>query len=295
MVSGISVVTEMNDSFPPVVGFAIDAGVPRWVVMWGVALAMFAGAKAVTLWEMRRQGRKMRPGRTAAYVLLWVGMDARDFWGGREGNGGWIAAAIPGIAKLGIGALLLWEVAPMFQGVAAGWIGMVGMVLVLHFGLFHLLAVFWARRGVAVKPIMNRPMCARTLSEFWGERWNRAFSTLMHRFVFRRAVRRAGVVGGMWVVFLASGVIHDLVISGPAGGGYGKPTIYFVVQGLGLMAQRSELGRAMGLTEGSVARAFTALVLIAPLPLLFHDAFIMRIILPFMDVIGAGTAEAIGG
>ena len=63
-----------------------------------------------------------------------------------------------------------------------------GIVLMLHFGLFHLLAVFWRGRGVCVEPIMNRPLQAKSLAEFWGERWNRAFNELMFRFVFRAAV-----------------------------------------------------------------------------------------------------------
>jgi hypothetical protein len=284
----------MNDILQPVVGLLEGEAVPRWAVMWGVAGLMFAAAKGLTLWEVRRQRRRLAVGRTTAYLLLWVGMDARGFL--RPGKLGALepcrAEAAPGVAKAVGGALLLWGVAPLFQGVAAGWIGMIGMVALLHFGLFHLLAVFWARRGVLVEPIMNRPLCAQTLAEFWGERWNRAFNELMFRFVFRPALRRLAPAWALLLVFLVSGLIHDVAISVPAGGGHGLPTIYFLVQGVGLLVQRVPIARRMGWAGGLKGRLLTGVVLLAPLPLLFHAPFIERVILPFMEVIGAGR---IGG
>lgn len=285
----------MNDALHSTFRFGGDAELPRWVLMWGLALGMFGVAKATTLREVRRQGRRLGAGRTAAYLLLWVGMDVREFWGRKESGENWLEAAIPGLLKLFFGAFLLWGVAPMFKSVAAGWIGMIGIVLVLHFGLFHLLAVFWARRGLAVEPIMNRPLWAQTLAEFWGERWNRAFNQLMYRFIFRPGLRRLGLMGGTMAVFLVSGLIHEAVISFPAGGGYGGPTFYFVAQGVGLQLQRTNLAAHFGFDFGWKARLFTALVLLAPLPLLFHREFIVRVILPFLEVIGAGSATSIGG
>jgi hypothetical protein len=272
-------------------GFGIE--VPRWVVMWVVAGVMFGVGKGLTLLERRRRSGFLPVGRTAAYLLLWVGMDVRGFFAKGEAARGWVEA-VPGLFKVTLGAVLLWGVAPLFDGLAAGWVGMAGMVLMLHFGLFHLLAVFWARLGVAVEPIMNRPLQARTLAEFWGERWNRAFNELMYRFIFRRTLRWAGPAGAVLVVFVASGLIHDVAISVPAGAGYGWPTIYFLVQGIGLLIQRTSAARRAGWSSGWKGRIFTGLVLVGPLPLLFHAAFIERVILPFMEVIGAGPALQTG-
>jgi alginate O-acetyltransferase complex protein AlgI len=86
--------------------------------------------------------------------------------------------------------------------------------------------------------------------------------------------------------FLASGLVHDLVISVPARGGYGLPTVYFVIQGAGVLFERTPLARRVGIgRRGIVSRAFTAVVVLAPVPLLFHEPFLNRVILPFLEVI----------
>jgi alginate O-acetyltransferase complex protein AlgI len=283
----------MNDILQPVVGSEGIGNVPRWAVMWGVAAMLFLASKVVTLMEVRRAGREVTMGAALAYLFLWVGMDGREFFGGFRRLER--VAAAPGLVKMFLGGILLWGVAPFFGGVVSGWVGMIGMVLMLHFGLFHLLAGFWRARGVGVEPIMNRPLHAKSLAEFWGERWNRAYNELMYRFVFRAAVPWAGAAGAMLVVFLVSGLIHDVVISVPASGGYGLPTAYFLIQGMGLLLQRMKTARKFGLATGIKGRLFTAIILIAPLPLLFHAGFINEVILPFMEVIGAGPAQTIGG
>jgi hypothetical protein len=89
------------------------------------------------------------------------------------------------------------------------------------------------------------------------------------------------------LVFVGSGLIHDLVISVPARGGYGLPTGYFIVQGLGVMFERSSPAGSMGLQRVLAARIFTLLVAAAPAFWLFHPPFVHRVIIPFMRAIHA--------
>jgi alginate O-acetyltransferase complex protein AlgI len=166
----------------------------------------------------------------------------------------------------------------------AGWIGMSGAMFVLHFGSFHLLSLAWRQAGVAATPLMQNPLMATSLADFWGARWNTAFNELAFRFTFRPLRRWTNPTVATLLVFGLSGLIHELVISLPAHGGYGLPTLYFMIQGLGVVAER---------TRGRAARApmrawfFTLLVTAGPVCLFFYPPFIHNVILPMFTAIGA--------
>ncbi len=134
---------------------------------------------------------------------------------------------------------------------------------------------------------MNAPLLATSVSEFWGRRWNTAFRDVTHRFLFRPLSAWLGPRGGLAAGFLFSGVVHELAISVPAGAGYGGPTLFFCLQVPALLIERSRPGRAVGLGHGWRGWLFTAVVLIAPAGLLFHPPFVRRVILPFLEVLGA--------
>jgi len=65
----------------------------------------------------------------------------------------------------------------------------------------------------------------------------------------------------------------------PAGGGYGLPTAYFLLQGIGILFERV-FPRIRG-------RTFTVLITAVPAFWLFHPPFVHNVILPFMKAIGA--------
>jgi alginate O-acetyltransferase complex protein AlgI len=265
------------------------AAPPAWAVMWAIAFASFFACKWLT-WA--RQTPATVPGRAAdaaAYFLAWPGMDPAAFL--RRGTGvlpdlGKLAGAATRIA---IGIALIVVAVPRLRAdhpTLAGAIGMTALVLVLHFGAFDVLSAVWRARGVDAVPLMNAPTRATSLADFWGNRWNTAFHDLARRYVFMPTRRPLGVAGATLATFLASGVVHDLVISVPARAGYGLPTLYFLIQGIGVLFERTRLARRMGVrSHGALARVFTAIVVLAPVPLLFHEPFLTRVILPFLEVI----------
>jgi hypothetical protein len=97
-----------------------------------------------------------------------------------------------------------------------GWFGMVGLILLLHFGTFQILGLVWQSVGVKATPIMSAPLRSTSLGEFWGKRWNLGFRQLGHELIFRPLCRRLGADVAGFFVFVVSGLIHDLVISLPA-------------------------------------------------------------------------------
>src|SRR5690606_20503092 len=132
---------------------------------------------------------------------------------------------------------------------------------------------------------------ANTVSNYWGTRWNTAFRDLAQRFIFRPLLQnRFHPALATMAVFLISGLVHDLVISLPAGGGWGLPTIYFLIQGLAILLERSRFGTRWGLGDGWRGRAFAWATVLLPAPLLFHSYFLHRIILPMVQGVHAWFA-----
>ncbi|MGA8223879.1 MAG: MBOAT family protein [Candidatus Acidiferrales bacterium] len=274
----------------PAAAIALRTFLLPWVFMWLLAGAIFAGCKWQTFWEARTAARRMSWKRSAAYLLLWPGMDAEKFFETGVGkrhitSGEWLAAIVKTLA----GAVLFWiaarSVTPSHP-LVAGWLGMAGIVLILHFGTFQLIALGWQRAGIHAQPIMQHPLESQSLSEFWGKRWNLGFRKLSHALVFLPLQKCFGIVPATLGAFVASGLIHDLVISVPARAGYGLPTAYFLVQGLGVLAERSGAGRRFGLGRGVRGWLWMALLAAGPVGILFHPWFVMRVILPFLRAVG---------
>jgi hypothetical protein len=228
-----------------------------------------------------------------AYLLAWPGMKPAEFFA-KPSQGTLAAPAIHerifALGKFSIGLALLFIVAPASHGshpLLIGWIGMLGAIMLLHFGLFHILSCVWRLCGLGARPIMNWPILACSLSEFWGQRWNLAFRDLTHQFVFRPTAKRWGATAALLISFVLSGLIHDLAISIPAGGGYGWPTAYFCLQAMGILIEKSALGKACRLSQGWCGRFYTAALLLLPITWLFHHHFVETVFVPFLEAIGA--------
>jgi alginate O-acetyltransferase complex protein AlgI len=261
--------------------------VAPWQFMWLMTGAIFFGCKWLSIWRARRQSCYLRVGRALAYFFLWPGMDAEKFLRSPADRMPTLLptpANIVAIAKIFLGFVLLFGLARFApHPLVTGWIGMIGMIFILHFGVFALLAIAWRACGLDVRPIMDAPLKSTTLGEFWGQRWNGAFNQLAFENIFRPVARSTGPVLGIIVAFLASGLIHELVISLPARAGYGLPTAYFLLQGCGLLFQH----RVTSVRRGTAGRFLTILVVAGPAFWLFHPPFVRNVILPFMKASGA--------
>lgn len=160
-------------------------------------------------------------------------------------------------------------------------LALVAASLVLHFGLLGLLtAVLW-RLGYPVQPLFDRPLLATQLGDFWGRRWNRAFSDMLRILLLRplrgTVPRPVLVVGG----FLLSGLLHELAITVPVLAGWGGPMAYFALHGGLVLLERHQ---GPGWLFGWRARIWTLGWLLVPLPWLFHTDFITQVLLPLLGV-----------
>jgi hypothetical protein len=262
---------------------------PPWGLMWNLSIAIFAGFKWWTWWRAISSGVQTNTTRCFAYLFLWPGMDARRFlvlspWSDKPVPSSWAWA----FAKTAFGAGLVWGVARLTgHGLLAGWIGMVGFIFLLHFGLFAALALFWQRLGICAQPLMNCPIAANSLGDFWGKRWNSGFRDIVFGLMFIRLAKRFGTTSAAIITFVISGLIHELVITFPAGAGYGLPTLYFTMQGGAMLVERSNIGVRLGLALGWRGHAFALVAVTLPIFALFPPPFVLRVMVPFFQVIKA--------
>jgi hypothetical protein len=195
-----------------------EKGIERWLLMWAIATALFAAAKWLTCRDALRH-RPVSSPRILGYLFLWPGMDAAAFFS----PAGPIPSPAPreylaptlrmvfGAALVGLGAGTVNAGHPLLSG----WLGMLGLICLLHFGSFHLLALLWRRAGVPAEPLMRSPSKSASLAEFWGVRWNRGFHDLVRQHLFVPLRPKLGAPGATFATFFASGILHELVISIP--------------------------------------------------------------------------------
>jgi alginate O-acetyltransferase complex protein AlgI len=173
-----------------------------------------------------------------------------------------------------LGALLL-----------ATLLALVGLCMVVHFGIVTVTAGVWRWLGFDCRPIMRTPLAARSLGEFWSRRWNIAFAEMTGQAVARPLSPWLGKNAAVLAAFLASGVLHELAISVPVRTGFGLPFLYFALHGSLVLVERSleRIGRPID-RAGWLAHVWTIGWLLVPLPILFHPYFIQGVVWPLVGI-----------
>lgn len=252
-----------------------------------LAFVIYVALKSIVLWDyVTRHPGELRGSDYVVWYFGWPGMDARDIFRTEENmqpprhrEWGWA------VIEVLFGGLLMFIVAPWVlprHELIAGWIAMAGFAFTFNFGILQLAALGWRRAGRPVEPIMNAPILAKSLDEFWGRRWNLAFHDFTRSFVLKPMLRRFGGHAAVWASFVFSGLVHEAAISTAAWAGFGLPTLYFLLQGGGMFVERSPVGRRVGLGRGLRGWMFTAILTAAPAWLLFHPPFIRAVIVPLI-------------
>lgn len=120
--------------------------------------------------------------------------------------------------------------------------------------------------GLHMSESFERPMLARSSSEFWGRRWNRFITRWAFRNVFIPMGGRRSPARATLLVFTISGLMHEylVVACGDGLGSYtGRTLAFFLLQGLAVIASTRSTVR---LPRGpAIALHLAFLVATAPL------------------------------
>ena len=197
---------------------------------------------------------RLTPLRLLAYCV-WIGMQPRQFLKGQQTPPDAPVPTVPGfLLNVLTGAALLWLLPRLLPAATPRmvrfWIALVGFGFLELVARFDFWALIFRAMGFPVEKLWDCPIAATTLGDFWGRRWNRIVPGMLREVIFLPVARRAGARVALLAVFLYSGLYHE-IISFMARSGYGGPTLYFLVQYLGVAVENSRPARrCSGATPG---------------------------------------------
>lgn len=266
----------------------LTAGEPAGFRMLAVIAALLYAMKAVVGIEERASGGpRLSPARWLAFAAAWPGMRPSLFARlGERRLPGAGRLVVRGVVRLVLGAALVllarraWAAGSPL--VATG-LALPGLSLALHFGAFNVLAGLWRLSGARTDALFKAPLRSTSLREFWGRRWNLAFSEMTALGIYRPLMPRLGRNAATAAAFLASGLLHEIAISLPVMAGFGLPLAYFALHGALMLAERGLEAAGHPVSRPAwLGRAWTIFWLVAPLPILFHRPFLAGVVWPLL-------------
>ncbi|HEX5719867.1 MAG TPA: MBOAT family protein [Thermoanaerobaculia bacterium] len=267
----------------------LTAGEPAGLRMLGIAGAVLYALKAVVSVEERiASGVTLSPLRWLAFAAAWPGMRPSLF------AGLWTRSLPGGLRLMASGAIRLAAGALLFLAARLAWaeghailataLALPALSLILHFGIFNILAGAWRLLGARCDALFRAPLRSRSLTEFWGRRWNLAFSEMTALGIYRPLQPWVGRPAAMAAAFLASGLLHEIAISLPVNRGYGLPLAYFALHGLLRLAEQGLERAGHPISRHAwLGRAWTLFWLALPLPILFHRPFLAAVVWPLLS------------
>jgi hypothetical protein len=232
--------------------------------------------------------RRFTPRRFLAYCV-WPGMQPRQFLVGARAPAGAPVPTLRGFLRnvaTGAALLLLARLMPAATPRAVRlWVALVGACFLFLVARLDFWALVFRAMGFAVEKLWDCPVAATSVGDFWGRRWNRIVSGFLREVVFTPLARLAGARAALLAVFLYSGLYHEIV-SVMARSGYGGPTLYFLVQYLGVAAESTGRGRRLLRDRPWLGRAWTFAVVVAPVGLLLHRGFVEGYLVPMLTEAG---------
>lgn len=152
---------------------------------------------------------------------------------------------------------------------------LVALSQILHFGLLNLNAWILQVIKFPAYSLFRAPLEAQSLRDFWGKRWNLAFTEMTSVAVYRPLSEKWTVTPAFVTSFLFSGLLHEVALSFPVNKGYGFPLLYFAVQLLLIVIEEK-------IFKGKPGKVWVMLGLILPLPILFHPAIMKAVFWQFI-------------
>ena len=268
----------------------ITAQEPPLYRMIAIVSLQLQSMKSIVMVETYTGKPSLNPLQWLAFAQGWFGMRPRLFEAfPSKPLPGVLAFVSKGLSRIGIGLLLLLASVYVQKYIPVYFLPEVfmltGISFILHFGMLNLSTGGWRAAGVDVKELFRSPYKSKSVKEFWGKRWNMAFSEMTALVVYKPLKDSYGKTVAMLASFLVSGILHEIAISFPVNRGYGLPLLYFIIHGVVMYAE-DQVRAVKNITVHPVwSHVWVFGWLIIPMPLLFHAAFIQQIAAPLRNQI----------
>lgn len=152
---------------------------------------------------------------------------------------------------------------------------LIALSQVLHFGLLNISAWGLQILKFPAYSLFRDPLRAESLRDFWGKRWNLAFTEMTSVAVYRPLSKKWSTTQAFLASFIFSGLLHEIALSLPVKTGYGFPLLYFAIQLMLVIIEEKVFKRKPG-------KVWVILGLILPLPILFHPAIMKAVFWQFI-------------
>jgi len=275
----------------------LTGAVERWCAeqpggfrMLAICGVLLIAMKTVVSVEAAIAGQApLSPLRWLGFAALWPGMDPTRFSPSPPCSDTVRPLLRMGLARIGCGVLFLAAARMAWLSTQSRLLAtiplLLGISLIVHFGLFNVGAGLWRRLGVPCNQLFVAPLAAHGLAEFWGRRWNLAFTEMIQFGVYRPLSPRIGRTAAAVIGFGFSGVLHEMAISVPAKAGYGLPMLYFLLHGVLVSLERRWQKRGTPISDRPLGRhLWTLLWLALPMPILFHPPFLQSVAWPLIGI-----------
>ena len=124
--------------------------------------------------------------------------------------------------------------------------------------------------GYSVPAMHRTPLFARSVGEFWSQRWNIAVSSWLDTFVFRPAARRGHARVGILCAFAVSGFFHAWPMLAALGFAAALSTMaFFLIQGAFVLVENC---LRIHKWPVALARTWTISIMLASSPLFIDPA-----------------------
>jgi hypothetical protein len=136
--------------------------------------------------------------------------------------------------------------------------------------------------GFDTRPIIRNAFLSRTVAEFW-QRYNTRVHDWFFRNIFRAVGGRRRPILAVWLVFLISGLFHELMFGIATSVFDGTQLAFFLIQAPAVIASGwfERLARRGGIAGKIAAHGFTILFMASTSILFFHG---VRRVFPFIYV-----------